>query len=53
MCFGEAADLVVREARGFARGHHIDFADVLLALRIDHPDRAIWLDGSLKQLYAF
>ena len=42
---GEAANLVVGEAGGFASGDDVEFADILAALGIDYPDRTILHDG--------
>ena len=48
MCVGEAADFVIGESGGFAGGHDVRFANVLLALGVDDPGRAVSLHVGLK-----
>ncbi len=43
---GKAADFVVREACGFARGDYVNLADVGLPLWVDDPDRAVLGEGA-------
>src|ERR1700733_2639467 len=45
----EAADFVVYEAGRFGGVDDVNFADVLLAFGVDHPDCAVLGDGFSKQ----